>query len=829
MRYPTGEEGNCPYPTAKEHSGYFGLTLVATVHAFQKDAAAGNGLKRLSIPAGDAGKLTGSWPYLLTSSAKTDKSKIAALPTTGGAAATVGVDTLKAVTSGAASDASAAGSKARAGEESEDIDWSWDWKLKGESPKLATEAGLGVGVVTATVGEAIAKWRDAGYVKPGPIVVQSNLQPGCWARPELAISLALWNAMAKALGCAYGIKLLCTFRELTVPAGVGRVECSNHKLGLSVDLLSLHLRDTREQWPIHYEANWVASPSSVTTAQNRQVSAAQAKLDAATKRREKTEEYLKGLDEKEAAGKRVPVGAREAGQTTLRQLLEREEEMKANLAAEEAKVAEIGGRVEAAKSNYYLCWRIYGHSSLKIWTSPKDPKNPDGEWNQVPAAELQASLAVADAFGVTSDGSPWKIETKTGELVRGFFPPASDATTKAAIDGIVAEAQAKARKIAKMLYRMAGDRGKEGLVASLFRRTIRPFDYNPFEADGGTSKPEQTVDTDTKLALAQARFGNSPIHSYLNLTRLGFYCGMTRIAAQRKVSTGTFKRPDADPEYSPKMAPKDVVFRLVPVEDGKNRGAGDISGMLSTLARLLGDLAKAPEAGAPKVVFEDGTEQTVPLADLDKTFVKTWAELMNPQAGLGLSFEDTSLSLGLSADQDSFDARLKRLEDVMAKTFLLVRAGAVLQVNSEVGKKKSLREWSTILADRQERMGDEFKKIKGSRAKRSTDWAMALFPCFSPEVAKEKRLSAIVLPACGAPAPLEWWHYDSKAMTGSWADMAEAVGYSSAVVRADDNPPATIVDGQYTGGLGFDPRRVEKVRTPPSTAPENFSTIPKGG
>ena len=79
------------------------------------------------------------------------------------------------------------------------------------------------------------------------------------------------------------------------------------------------------------------------------------------------------------------------------------------------------------------------------------------------------------------------------------------------------------------------------------------------------------------------------------------------------------------------------------------------------------------------------------------------------------------------------------------------------------------------------------------------------------------------------PAPLEWWHHDNKAMAGSWAEMAEAIGYSGVVVRADDAPPDTVANGQYEGGLGFDPKRVEKVRTPPTTAPENWSKIPDGG
>ena len=109
------------------------------------------------------------------------------------------------------------------------------------------------------------------------------------------------------------------------------------------------------------------------------------------------------------------------------------------------------------------------------------------------------------------------------------------------------------------------------------------------------------------------------------------------------------------------------------------------------------------------------------------------------------------------------------------------------------------------------------------------DWSIVLFPLLGEGVLVEKRVVAVVLPPCGAPAPLEWWHHDNKAMWGSWAEMAEAIGYSGTVVRADDAPPETVVNGQYSGGLGFDPKRVERVRTPPTMAPENWSKIPDGG
>jgi hypothetical protein len=321
---------------------------------------------------------------------------------------------------------------------------------------------------------------------------------------------------------------------------------------------------------------------------------------------------------------------------------------------------------------------------------------------------------------------------------------------------------------------------------------------------------------------------------------------MTRISAQRLASTGTFKRPDSDPEYSPKVAPKSVVFNLIPDEKRKKgRPAKDISAMLEVLAQHLDDLAKTPEAGKPQVVLDDGKTQTVELTDLDKAFVKEWATLMDPAARHCLSFEDLSLSLALSADKDAFDAKLKNLDSVTGKKFQLVGAGKMLGMDAEVGKQLPLRGWLDDVAELWNKLfgkaagadrkieGENGKKPRGkvaqSNEKASPDWSLVLFPLFGKGAPKARRVVQVILCPCGAPAPLEWWHHDNKAMSGPWAEMAEAVGYSGTVVRAVDAPPETVVNGQYEGGLGFDPKRADKVRTPPTTAPENWSKIPEGG
>jgi len=806
LRYPTGEDGRVPYPSAssKEHSGRFGTTLMACVHGFQRDAAAGNALARAKVGAVPAGsKVTDSWAYLLASAAKPDPPKPAAPVASADSVLTSAVTP-------------------PVGDEDDGPDP--ELKVESNVAKLPSEETIGVGVVTKVVGEAIATWRKSSYRKNGAILVQTPIDPGFWARPELATSLLLWDIMAKALGCAYGIKLTHTFRELTVPAGVGRVECSNHKLGLSVDLLSKKFRETSSSWPVHYEANWTPSESGVAKAESERIRKAEAKVKQAEQKRDKAKAYLDGLDAKQAAGKPPPTGARSAGESVLKQTEADVEAAKAELAAEKAADKTLDAAVDKAKSNYLLRWRIYGHSSMKVWNAPTVPT---GDWTAIAPGELQALLAGEKSLGVSASG-PWGVEAAMGKALRHCFPAPAEAAGKDAVEAIVSAGEKQARQVAETIYSLAGKEGNAGLIATFFRREIRPFDYNPFEADGGTSLAPISVESDGKIDQAAVYFGKaSEIHSYLNLTRLGFECGMNRISAQRAVQTGTFKRPDEDPEYKPKLAPSNLVFDLV--SDGKSRKASALAEMLTALARAIGDLGKLTDAEKPRVKLADGQEVTYELADFDRDFIDAWATIMGERKS-PFAFEDLALVLGFSADQTAFEARGKSLAAVANKKFMLVSAGKQLSMDDDVGKALSFQDWSEELPRRQKRMGRNDVAIRMSSKKTSLEFSLILTPMFGTGSLDSKQLSQIIFPPCGQPAPLEWWHHDNKAMAGSWAAMAEAIGYSGIVVRADDVPPERVQNGQAQGGLGFDPKKVERNSTPTTVPPENGArTIPDGG
>jgi hypothetical protein len=62
-----------------------------------------------------------------------------------------------------------------------------------------------------------------------------------------------------------------------------------------------------------------------------------------------------------------------------------------------------------------------------------------------------------------------------------------------------------------------------------------------------------------------------------------------------------------------------------------------------------------------------------------------------------------------------------------------------------------------------------------------------------------------------------------------WGELAAEIGYSDAVVTAENKATGTITDGMYQRGLGFPRDRVEHTRKISAAPPENRSEIPEGG
>ena len=749
LRYPTGETGNAPFPAQpSEHSGHFGTVLMAASHAFQKDAATGRAVQIFSDvrPALSAGnKLQASWAYLLGE----DKAPPASKP----------------------------------------------------------QPDIGVGVIGEGVADAVAAWKAGGVRKPGAILIRSNLQDSLWGRQELVFALALWDEMTKTLGCSYGIKMNCTFRELTVPKATGRVECSNHKLGLSVDLRMEHHRHHAIDWPVRFEAFWCPSVSGVTRKAETGVDkAAKAARDADAKLG-KSQADLAKLRASVDTGK--PATSAALGRAQAGEEAAEKADQAAHGSLDDAKATQtdVAERVAAAKSDYQLFWRIYGHTTFPAF---------DEKGGTVTPADLQAALSASECLGVQESGL-WGIQSRLVKALTACFPSAKSPNANQAIRALCAPYVASARTIGEALLTLAAKDGKGSLVDSYFRWSVRQFDYNPYEADGGTSGPPIEAAKDGEY--------HKPVRCWLNLTRLGFECGMHRIAAQRAVATGTIKKPDRDPEFP----------GVVPANESFNLAEGDpeeVGRMLSALADRLVDLQAAPEHWPIQIQLRDGTEKTVHAEDFDIPFMRAWATLIGNSkstfkfAGVGFTFPFT-------LDKDAFERRRAALTAVEETTFALIFAGEKAEFMVDVGKSKTLAQWMNdlgMIASEPAESSSRKKEVT-IRSQRKTDQEWSLF--FMPHllcIPSAAGLAKAILPCAGSPQPLEWWHYDNRAMDGNnWADLATALGYSEDIVKADSKPGSTLATGMCQRGLGFPEDRVERTRKISKTPPENESQIPEGG
>jgi hypothetical protein len=762
LRYPTGESSTVPYPSSpSEHSGHFGTVLMAATHAFQKDAATGNAFQIFPavVPATTGtNKVQASWAYLLGELKKSDEAK--------------------------------------------------------------TQPDLGVGVVTQAVADAIGAWKAGGLRKPGAILIRSNLQSErwgrqeeYWGRQEMMFALCLWDLMAKALGCTYGIRMNCTFRELTVPKATGRVECSNHKLGLSVDLRMQKYRYAASDWPVRFEADWCPSTAAVTKKAEAAVDKAQKGVTKADTALAKSQADLAKLQASASAGKAVPsalVDRAQAGETKAE---ETDQAAHDALTEAQAAQADLAEKAKAAKANYQLLWRIYGHTSFPAFAERKeDGQDPPATG----AADLQAALSAPECLGVQATG-PWGIETRVIKTLTGSFPTVKTPDVDTAMRALCAPSLKDVRNLGEQLLTLAGTDGKGGLVDSYFRWAVRQFDYNPYESDGGTSGPPVEAVADS------ARASNvQPVRCWLNLTRLGFDCGMNRIAAQRGIATGTIKKPDRDPEF-PGVQPADEPFSFAEGE------AKEVGPMLAHLASRLDDLRAAPEHWPIKVRLQDGTEKEVHAEDFDVEFIREWGKLVGTPKS-EFTFEGVGLVFPFTYDIKTLKTRLATFAAVEQKIFSLAWAGAKLKMQSAVGTNKKLGDWMGDLDNLASESPEDEEKTAFSQRKTDREWSLFFMPLLVSSPAVVGPAAATSLPSAGSPQPLEWWHHDNKAMDGKdWGELAVEIGYSNAVVTAENKAASTITDGMCQRGLGFPRDRVERTRNISATPPENRSEIPEGG
>jgi hypothetical protein len=215
--------------------------------------------------------------------------------------------------------------------------------------------------------------------------------------------------------------------------------------------------------------------------------------------------------------------------------------------------------------------------------------------------------------------------------------------------------------------------------------------------------------------------------------------------------------------------------------------------------------------------------------DFDVEFIREWGKLVGTPKS-EFTFEGVGLVFPFTYDIKTLKTRLATFAAVEQKIFSLAWAGAKLKMQSAVGTNKKLGDWMGDLDNLASESPEDEEKTAFSQRKTDREWSLFFMPLLVSSPAVVGPAAATSLPSAGSPQPLEWWHHDNKAMDGKdWGELAVEIGYSNAVVTAENKAASTITDGMCQRGLGFPRDRVERTRNISATPPENRSEIPEGG
>ena len=817
LRYPATDDGGIAYPVAPEQyvSRAYGLNLLAAVHQFQLDVAARRAFQ-VAAWARQGAELdakTGSYAQLLGDVVELVPEKPAEMVL----AAAQQVEGLVGSAQPAAKPAEAT--------------------VGVKEETLFTLEAIVPGAADPSTAAAIGEWKERRLRRAGAVVVEYARHAKGRAtsmRPELAFAFAAWDELAVALGCPYGVRAGHTFRELDAPGGEGRAQFSNHKLGLAVDVtFSLDesygrglARRLEDVFPVMYEANWVPAKSWASRDERGARDKAARDLTAVREQLAKQKASLstrmaehRGLALKllvMPAGKRAKMQAelarKEAELEALRrkvgELEEKLKESESKAAESEQALEREEERIKLAKSDYLLRWRVYGHSSLPVFSL---------------SAEALAEK-LAGRFGVQRHTHP--AVTRRGEelpIVTGYrarlhqwFPPSNNPERTPRVEALIRDAVTDFEKAVAHLLRCArGDALRDGF----FRKEIWPFQYDPWEADGGTtSKTPLSAGEDTRR-LSPRLFGDaSEISCWVNLTRLAHLVGLWRIGARRSEFKLYPENPDADSKKL--LVPIRVDARLGPVGKGTKR-TFPRQVLLAAIAEQI-ELActKRPSFEILVKPAKGGEVKAYQRADFDLALMKSWPpdHTMLPK---GVTVEGLDLVVALSADREVLNAQQQLFMQLLQEVrFRLESIGERIKSDVQLGDILIGGNFADNTLPNATMKSD----ASSARLKSSTAWSFQLRPILIGDGCDLWQAS-ISLPRSGGPRALEWWHYEHKSLTNaSWPELAAELGYSEEILKASEAPPST--QGGFFGRGGG----CQKGK--PSTAPdepENYSINPKGG
>jgi hypothetical protein len=606
--------------------------------------------------------------------------------------------------------------------------YSWAYLLGHEisdAPALKWEK-IEPGVVDKETADVIQAWIAKGLRKPGKILIELyNKDSGAggggfeWARPEVTFSVELWRELVHSLGCAYGISLSHTFRDVEAGGGVGKARCSIHKTGLAVDLSMVgtkYMDYSRpvQHWPIRYEAHWEPSaPKPVREAEKAhskaksQREAAEQKLESARNKKstavQDREKALQQAEQHQEEAQRLTEEARQkavdAGKnpdkikpvkvkgktaegwlgvvntavTRYQQALDEQAALESadhplrtaiTKAAEDEKqlkerVETLRASVKPIKGDYVVNWRLYGHSSLDVFAlEPGQVRTLIAQQLGIPQPGLDGTLGT---FG---------IEERFRKILEDCFP--YPALAKRLID----EQVARCRKVADALRGLSG----EELRKKLFRANLRQWIYNPFEPDGGTIGPELKPENEksqfidylnvaTATSMAGVK-GVAEAKSFLNLSLLGWHCDLLRIHSQR----AGWREPSQDIFLAKPPGPT----QRIPVDSDKEQlGLGTIVGLMERMQAAGDQFTRSTIK-----VLGKGREIVRTLDQIDVPFMKEWVRMLRTLGKGPLASKGVNLAATLTVPPDK-NAALRELLSggpFSSKRFRLIQAGTLLDL-----------------------------------------------------------------------------------------------------------------------------------------------------
>jgi hypothetical protein len=615
------------------------------------------------------------------------------------------------------------------------------------------------GVMDRHSEKAISQWLKEGLRKPGKILLEVavdtyHTRPGTvWLREEAAVALQLWRQLLRAFGnTRYALRTGHTFRNIVdMSHGDGKALASIHKTGLAMDFGHIEeMRRPRPEFPIRFEGQWREDHTELNRAR-KQLAQDEEKERAAQRAYDK--EKAKGPKAKNL--ERLQKNIDDAHKAVEKQI---------------AKIAEITERhkqdASAAKLDWRLTWRLYGHSELDVfnWLKPLLPGGVDD----------------VDTLRMLLDEVVAHLENE----FRGAI-----GVKDAATDNWIAKQLDTATTAVAKITRLSNDEIREGF----FRPDVRQWLYHPYEEDGG-----MTDSKDWGPNTANPDYPGAPFvaKSFVNLSKLGALCGLARLGAARK---GTWR----DRTTTEGKPGKPVMNAFV------------VSKYFDKIVKLIEHAQSdrsvhAKESFPIKQKKKGSTLVELELPAVKHAFMKRWGQaypnlLAKKNKPILGNAEVPQLALKVNATPDGeklLEPLLSSLSSEFGQeSFLVVAAGdkttlnpdAVLEGGELVSKLRVAiaafkKEFEELKQEQQKKAG----KSKNSVQHDWKQWTVVLQPVFHKPPKNAAAPAVGFLPSDtvslwtpGEPRGLEWWHYQHiAAYDVKWGDLLEEVGFSRDVLRA---------------------------------------------